>query len=67
MSRGGSEERVILQRATRRGLRTKQHIYIFGVLPHLESTTLGRVQDQEAFQEVLAVRGHIERNAVLSS
>lgn len=48
-------------------LRTERYIYIFCVLPHLESTPLGRVEHQEAFEEVLAVGGHVERDAVLSS
>lgn len=48
-------------------LRIERYIYIFCVLPHLESTPLGRVQNQEAFKEVLAVCGHVERDAVLSS
>lgn len=49
------------------GLRTERYIYIFGVLPHLESTPLGRVEHQEAFEEVLAVCGHVEWDAVLPS
>ena len=36
-------------------LRIERYIYIFCVLPHLESTPLGRVEHQEAFEEVLAV------------
>lgn len=48
-------------------LRTERYIYIFCVLPHLESTPLGWVEHQEAFEEVLAVRGHVERDAVLPS
>lgn len=48
-------------------LRTERYIYIFCVLPHLESTPLGRVEHQEAFKEVLAVCGHVERDAVLPS
>lgn len=49
------------------GLRTKKNIYVLGVLPHLESTPLGWVEHQEAFEEVLAVSGHVERDAVLPS
>lgn len=45
----------------------KRYIYIFGVLPHLESTPLGRVEHQEALEEVLAVGGHVEGDAVLPS
>lgn len=48
-------------------IRTERYIYIFCVLPHLESTPLGRVEHQEALEEVLAVRGHVERDAVLPS
>lgn len=48
-------------------LRIEKYIYIFCVLPHLESTPLGRVEHQEAFEEVLAVCGHVERDAVLPS
>lgn len=33
----------------------------------LESTPLGRVEHQETFEEVLAVCGHVERDAVLPS
>lgn len=50
-----------------RGKKTEKYIYIFAVLPHLESTPLGRVEHQEAFEEVLAICGHVERDAVLSS
>ena len=48
-------------------LRIERYIYIFCVLPHLESTPLGRVEHQEAFEEVLTVCGHVERDAVLPS
>lgn len=47
--------------------RIERYIYIFCVLPHLESTPLGRVEHQEAFEEVLTVCGHVERDAVLPS
>lgn len=50
-----------------RVLKIERYIYIFCVLPHLESTPLGRVEHQEAFEEVLAVCGHVERDAVLPS
>ncbi len=48
-------------------LRIERYIYIFCFLPHLESTPLGRVEHQEALEEVLAVCGHVERDAVLPS
>lgn len=36
-------------------------------LPHLESPAFGRVEHQEALEEVLAVGGHVEGDAVLPS
>lgn len=57
----------MVQTCSGSALRTKRYIYIFCVLPHLESTPLGRVEHQEAFEEVLAVCGHVERDAVLPS
>lgn len=45
----------------------KRHIYIVAVLPHLESPPLGWVEHQEALEEVLAVGGHVEGDAVLPS
>lgn len=45
----------------------KRHIYIFAVLPHLESTPLGWIEHQEALEEVLAVGGHVEGDSVLPS
>ena len=71
---GGVLERVegrwhspMVQTCWGRVLRTKRYIYIFCVLPHLESTPLGRVEHQEALEEVLAVCGHVEGDAVLPS
>ena len=46
-------------------VRSWRYIYVFGVLPHLQSPPLGWVEDQEALQEVLAVSGHVEGDAVL--
>lgn len=48
-------------------LKVSRYIYIFCVLPHLESAPLGRVEHQEAFEQVLAVCGHVEGDPVLSS
>lgn len=45
----------------------KNYIYIFCVLPHLESASLGRVEHKEALEEVLAVGGHVEGDAIFSS
>jgi len=42
-----------------------RYIYVVRVLLHLQSSPLGRVEHQEALQEVLAVRGHVEGDAVL--
>lgn len=67
---GGAEDgwhSPMVQTCSGSELRTKKYIYIFCVLPHLESTPLGWVEHQEAFEEVLAVSGHVERDAVLPS
>lgn len=57
----------MVQTCWRSVLRIERYIYIFCVLPHLESTPLARVEHQETFEEVLTVRGHVERDAILPS
>lgn len=66
-TKGGDISRSCRRAGGECGKKTEKYIYIFAVLPHLESTPLGRVEHQEAFEEVLAICGHVERDAVLPS